>query len=153
MNKTKTIFDDWADPMKFSTMSVGYPEIMDRFKKSLEDSSKVMQSNWPPYNIKKTADNKYVIELAVAGFPQSSLDVEVASGVLTITGKADKTDENVTYEHQGIAARDFIRKFSLIDQVEVKSADLTNGMLSIWLDMITPEENKVKVDIKTKDKS
>ena len=107
---------------------------------------------YPPYNIVKVDDNKYVIEMAVAGFGKQNIDIEMSNNTLTIKGglNLDQLDpaNPVTYLYKGIADRSFTRKFSLADTVEVKNAELVNGMLKLWLENIIPEEKKPKkIDI------
>jgi molecular chaperone IbpA len=101
---------------------------------------------YPPYNIVKIDDNKYAIEMAVAGFGKNNIDIEMADGVLTIKGNIQFDSDRIgpQYVHKGIAERDFVRKFSLADSVVVKNAELINGMLQVWLENIIPEEKKPK---------
>jgi molecular chaperone IbpA len=111
-------------------------------------------TNWPPYNIVKTDDNNYTIELAVAGFGKHNLDIELANNTLVVKGgytvdELDHVDNPVQYIWRGIADRMFTRKFTLADSVEVKNAEYINGMLKIFLENVVPEEKKPKkVDIK-----
>lgn len=101
-------------------------------------------SGYPHYNIQKTEDYKFVIEMALAGFDKKDIEVEVADGVLTIKSIKDKdtgvTDEYTLYK--GISKRNFTRKFTLADDIVVNDAVLENGMLSISLERIIPEEKK-----------
>jgi molecular chaperone IbpA len=105
---------------------------------------------YPPYNIVKVDDNKYVIEMAVAGFGKNNLEIEVANSTLTVKGgltvddMAEETVNPVSYIYKGIADRAFTRKFTLADTVEVKNAELVNGMLKLWLENIIPEDKKPK---------
>lgn len=100
-------------------------------------------SGYPPYNIEVTGENRYGITLAVAGFELHELDIQVERSVLTVRGKkADDTKEERKYLHQGIATRNFERKFSLADHVEVTGAQLNNGLLSIHLVREIPEAMK-----------
>lgn len=100
-------------------------------------------TGYPPYNIEVTGENRYNISLAVAGFDESELNIEVEKGVLTISGKKSAADkEERRYLHQGIATRGFERKFSLADHVEVTGASLKNGLLSVNLVKEIPEEMK-----------
>ena len=104
-------------------------------------------SGFPPYNIQKTEDYKFVIEMALAGFDKKDISVEVADGVLTIKSIKDKdtgaTDEYTLYK--GISMRNFTRKFTLADDIVVNDAVLENGMLSILLERIIPEEKKPRM--------
>ena len=101
-------------------------------------------SGFPPYNIQKTEDFKFEIEMALAGFDKKDITVEVAEGVLTIKSIKDKdtgaTDEFTLYK--GISKRNFTRKFTLADDIVVNDAKLENGMLTISLERIVPEEKK-----------
>lgn len=99
---------------------------------------------YPPYNIEKTGDNDFRIELAVAGFSEETLDIESKEGVLTVTGKTDATEDGEKREflHRGIAERSFIRRFQLADHVIVKGAELQNGLLRINLERQLPEAMK-----------
>ncbi len=99
---------------------------------------------YPPYNIERTDENKYRISIAVAGFAEKDLNVEVRDGVLSVVGKQDETQkaEKPGFLYQGIAGRAFDRRFQLADHVEVKGAKLENGLLHIDLERSVPEEKK-----------
>ena len=101
-------------------------------------------SGFPPYNIQKTEDFKFEIEMALAGFDKKDISVEVAEGVLTIKSIKDKdtgaTDEYTLYK--GISKRNFTRKFTLADDIVVNGAELKDGMLTISLERIVPEAKK-----------
>ncbi len=99
---------------------------------------------YPPYNIEQSADddNAYAIELAVAGFGDSDLDIEVKEGQLVIVGKKETNDANRKFLHRGIAERGFIRRFQLADHVVVTGANLKNGLLRIELKRELPEAMK-----------
>ena len=100
-------------------------------------------SGYPPYNIEALAENRYQISVAVAGFEDHELDIEVERGVLTVRGrKAD--DENKQYLHKGIAFRSFERKFNLADHVQVEGANLKNGLLVVDLLKVIPEQMKAR---------
>jgi molecular chaperone IbpA len=100
--------------------------------------------SYPPYNIQRTDENHYRISLAVAGFAEKDLDVEVKEGVLTVQGKreAEKPTPERHYLYQGIAGRSFERRFQLAENVEVRGARLENGLLHIDLERVVPEEKK-----------
>lgn len=116
----------------------------DRLGPLLETAMRTEQAStvYPPYDIEVLDENRYVITIAVAGFDRAELDIQVERGVLTVNGKkaSDKTSRN--YLHQGIARRAFERKFNLADHVEVTSADLNNGLLTISLLKEIPEAMK-----------
>ena len=100
--------------------------------------------SYPPYNIERTDENHYRISLAVAGFGEKELSVEVRDGVLSVQGKREEkeTAEPKHYLYQGIAGRSFERRFQLAENVEVKGAGLENGLLHIELERMVPEEKK-----------
>ena len=131
---------------------IGFDNMFDRFEK-LQANMIQQSNNYPPYNIKKVEENKYVIELAVAGLGRQDLELELQDSVLTIKGNTtlDTVLEDgidVTYLHKGIANRNFNRKFTLADNVEIKNAQFINGMLKVWLESIIPESKKPKkIDI------
>src|SRR5215471_6967571 len=98
--------------------------------------------SYPPYNIERTAENHYRISLAVAGFAEKDLTVEVKEGVLSVLGKRETDKEETVpkhFLHQGIAGRSFERRFQLAENVEVKGAQLENGLLHVDLERIVPE--------------
>lgn len=99
---------------------------------------------YPPYNIEKTGDDQYRIQMAVAGFAQDDLDITVENGTLIVRGNKTKetSDEGKTYLHRGIATRAFEQRFQLAEHVEVKEARVDNGMLSVELQREIPERLK-----------
>lgn len=97
---------------------------------------------YPPYNIERSDENNYRITIAVAGFAEKDLGVEVKDNVLTVTGKREGEAEKTAYLHQGIAGRAFERQFQLAQHVVVKGARLENGLLHVDLERIVPEEKK-----------
>ena len=107
-------------------------------------SHQAESSGFPPYNIQKIEDFKFEIEMALAGFDKKDISIEVAEGVLIIKSIKDKdkgaTDEFTLYK--GISQRNFTRKFTLADDIIVNDAKLENGMLTIELERIVPEEKK-----------
>lgn len=131
---------------------IGFDSMFDRFEKLSADLIQ-NTNNYPPYNIKKVEDNKYVIEMAVAGFGKQDLELELQDSTLTVKGNTTldtvlKDGIDVTYLHKGIANRNFTRKFTLADTVEIKNAQFINGMLKVWLENIIPESKKPKkIDI------
>lgn len=122
--------------------SIGY----DRFGSLLDAAFQTEKTSagYPPYNIEVVGDDKYSITLALAGFNESELDIQVENGVLTVTGKKQANDEPRNFLHQGIANRSFERKFNLADHVEVVNADLANGLLTVSLVKEVPEAMKPK---------
>jgi len=122
--------------------SVGFDRFNDLFESALRSES---GSSYPPYNVEKHGDDQYRIVVAAAGLQEEDLELQVERGVLTVTGgKREKAGEGVTFLHQGIAQRAFKLSFRLADHIEVRGASLKNGLLSIELVRIVPEEAKPK---------
>ena len=102
-------------------------------------------TNYPPYNIVKETEDRFAIEVAVAGFSEGEVSIELENRVLTIAGnKIHDLDNPKEYLHRGISSRNFVREFTLAEHVEVKSAINENGVLTIELERIVPEEHKPK---------
>ena len=128
---------------------IGFETLFDRLGKIEQKPA----SNYPPYNIIKMADDSYVIELALAGFDEKDLNVELHDGILTISANVGDPEDETQYLHKGIAARSFVRKFTLADTIEIEDASLGNGMLRIALKNVIPEEKKPrKIPISTSQK-
>jgi molecular chaperone IbpA len=107
--------------------------------------------SYPPYNIERVGENDYRISMAVAGFSEGDLDIEVKEHTLSIRGEKRIEQENSTYLHRGIAARSFERRFQLADYVVVKGASLENGLLHVDLVRELPEAMKPRtIEITTK---
>lgn len=143
---------EYYDPFTFSKSLLPSSIGFDTLFKNLEAAQRQITKaalNYPPYNIKKVSENKYVIELAVAGFGKHDLDVEMKDGTLTIKGNTTldtltRDGVDIAYLYKGIADRAFTRQFSLADTVEIKNAELINGMLKIWLENIIPDAKKAR---------
>lgn len=136
----------------FDKVFVGFDDQFNRMAKIHDDLTKSIP-NYPPYNIKKTGDNTYVIELAVAGFAKQDIEIELADGKMLIKGNvhSDDSDSADSFLFRGIANRAFTRTFALDDQIEVKDAEMFNGMLKVFLERIIPEHKKPKkVEVKEK---
>lgn len=116
----------------------------DRMANLLDNLSRTEQSqpSYPPYNIELTGEDKYRITMAVAGFEQSELNIEVNQNNLTVSANKQPDDSARTYLHQGIAARSFERRFQLADHVQVTTASFENGLLHIDLVREIPEAMK-----------
>ncbi|MBY5993526.1 Hsp20 family protein [Ferrimonas balearica] len=114
----------------------------DRFAKVMDEAMRVEQGGFPPYNIELVEQDKYRISMAVAGFTQEELDIEVEGDTLRIEGTKAKADEPRQFLHQGIAERNFKRRFRLADHVKVVGADLQNGLLHVELERELPEALK-----------
>lgn len=141
-------FDSIKD---FDKFYVGFDEQFNKLAKIHDDITKNIP-NYPPYNIKKTDENTYVIEIAVAGFSKSEIEVEFVDDKLVVRGNSSDDNDATDWLYKGIAARNFTRTFALNDQIEIKGADLVNGMLKIALERIIPEHKKPK-KIEVSDKS
>jgi len=114
----------------------------DRLADLLDSASSEAASGYPPYNIERTGENTYRIEIAVAGFKADDLALEVKENLLTVQGRKGSTDEAKRYLHRGLAERSFERRFQLADFVVVQDAELANGLLSISLKRELPEALK-----------
>jgi molecular chaperone IbpA len=114
----------------------------DRVFNLLDTMGKTETGGYPPYNIESVGEDDYRITLAVAGFGENDVDVELHENRLTVTGKRGESDENRTFLHQGIAGRSFERQFQLAEHVKVVGASLVNGLLNIDLQREIPEAKK-----------
>lgn len=117
--------------------TVGFDRLAQMLASRVEDTA-----TWPPYNIEKTGESAYRVTLAVAGFGEGDLDLNVENGVLTVRGKSKAGNESAQFLHRGIAGRGFERRFQLADYVEVKAASLENGLLHVDLAREIPEAMK-----------
>ena len=114
----------------------------DRLAQLLETASVDAASGYPPYNIERTDENAYRIEIAVAGFRSDELNIEVKENLLTVQGRKTANDDQRRFLHRGLAERDFERRFQLADYVLVNEAKLADGLLSISLKRELPEALK-----------
>ena len=136
---------NFGDLEKILGFSVGFDSMFDRWE-SVFDFNTVNNTNYPPYNIRREGDEKYFIELAIAGLNEDDLEVSLQSQVLNIRSKKESDQEpEDNYVHRGIAKRQFEREFTLSDDIVVKGCDLTNGMLTIELERIIPEEKRARL--------
>ncbi|MDP7367959.1 MAG: Hsp20 family protein [Candidatus Pacebacteria bacterium] len=154
-------FRDWPSLGNFNTKdmglwTVGFDKVVEQLESAHNQLGKYIPG-YPPYNIKKTGDDTYVIELAIAGFSKSEVEVNVEGDTLRITGKSESVDETdeekgLGFLYKGISNREFTRAYTLADHVEVKHAEMVNGLLKVFLENVIPESKKpTKVDIKGKD--
>ena len=120
--------------------TVGFDQIADMMDRVLTDSQSA--PSYPPYNIEKTADDAWRISIAVAGFAEDDLSVEVRENALFVSAKKAEEADDKTYLHRGIAMRAFERRFALADHVRVSGASHVNGMLHIDLVREVPEALK-----------
>ena len=135
------------DLTPFYRNSVGFNQLFDRITNNIDVAT---HQNYPPYNIIRTGEELYVIEIAAAGFVKADMKIEYENGILTVTGNqpklVDGEDEanGIEYLHKGISGRNFERTFNLAEHVEVKGATVTDGILRINLERVVPEALKPK---------
>ena len=130
-----------GDLERFMGLSVGFDTMFNR----LMNFPTQQDSGYPPYNIRKVDEYNYVIELALAGFSESDIEVEVKDGTLSVRSKEDKNTDESQYVHRGIARRSFSRTWTLSDDMIVKGAEFNNGLLNISLEKVVPEEKKPRL--------
>jgi molecular chaperone IbpA len=138
----KQVYLNSLDIPQIQRFAVGFDRMFDELART---AGTLNGTNYPPYNIIRVSENEYEIEVAVAGFSEDELDVEMQNGELFVRGES-KADDTRTgnYIHQGIAARNFTRTFALADNVEVKGAVVKNGILTVKLEVFVPEHEKPK---------
>ena len=144
----------FSDLAKFDKYFVGSDKFLAKVQETMDlVANSAASAGYPPFNLKKTDDNVYVIEMAVAGFGKNDIELTLEDNKLKIAGQttvdtlvADGVDQ--TFLHKGISDRPFERTFSLADNVVVNNAQYINGLLKIWLEHIIPEDKKPKkIDI------
>lgn len=142
-NKALSIFN------QLRPVTIGFDNVFDHFERMFEDDFRGLAvPNFPPYNIVKTGKNSYDVELALAGYSKKDIDVSLEDGVLTI--KSVKSEEEKEVEdnngvlHQGIAKRFFSKAFTIADDVEVKGAELKDGLLKVSMERVVPEHKKAR---------
>ena len=129
-----------GDLERFMGLSIGFDSLFDRIPTVAQQDN-----GYPPYNIRKVDDYIYVIEIALAGFSERDIEVEVADGVVSVRSKEDKDTAEAEYVHRGIARRSFARKWTLSDDMIVQGAEFLNGLLNIKLEKVVPEEKKPRM--------
>lgn len=139
----------------FDRFFLGFDNQFDRLSK-LHDELTRNIPNYPPYNIKKIGDNKYIIEMAVAGFSKTDIEIILEDNKLVIKGKHNDADNetthDTTYLFKGLAERAFTHTFSVSDTIEIQNAELINGILKIFMENIIPEHKKPrKIEVGTKE--
>ena len=151
-NKALSIFN------QLRPLSVGFDDVFDHFESMFDSPGTFIGSSYPPYNLVKTGTHKFDIEIALAGFNKKDIEVTSENNMLTIESKvksvvndsvgADaKKDEEMI--HKGISKRYFKRSFTIADDVEVKGAELKDGLLKVSMEKIIPDAKKLKtIDIK-----
>jgi molecular chaperone IbpA len=122
--------------------AIGFDQMFEQLNRTFANSK--TDGNYPPHNVVQIDETHYVIEVAVAGFADDEIDVELKENVLTVKGEQSGNRDEVTYLHKGISNRNFVRSFPLAEHVEVRGATVRNGILSIDLEQIVPDEQKAK---------
>ena len=138
-SKTLSLFDNFN---QLTPYAVGFDRQFNRLNDYVAHQQ--TSTGFPPYNIRKEGDLNHVIEMALAGFSKDDIEIEVAQGVLTIKSMKENENDDETI-HRGISYRKFNRKFTLADDIVVNDAKLENGLLTINLEQIIPEEKKPKL--------
>ena len=144
-----TYLNPLLDFRKFDPFTVGFDDVF----KDLQDMAKNIKTvSYPPYNIKQVSENQYVIEMAVAGFAKSDIEVTLEGNKLVVKGKAADDDKEENFLFKGIANRNFSREFKINDKIEIENAELANGMLKIWLqNMVKAQELIKKIPLTAKE--
>jgi molecular chaperone IbpA len=145
-------YEEGCDLMRTLDFSPLYRSVVgfDRLASLLETAATEAASGYPPYNIERTGDNAYRIEIAVAGFKPEELNIEVKENLLTVQGRKAANDDQRRFLHRGLAERNFERRFQLADYVVVADAALADGLLSISLRRELPEALKPRrIEINT----
>ena len=140
MVRTLSLLDNFN---QLTPYAVGFDRVFDTLNRYVDNN--VNSTGFPPYNIQKVGDFKYQIDMALAGFSKDDIEVEVSDGTLSVrSDKKEEPEDEFTY-HRGISYRKFERKFTLADDLVVNGAKLDNGMLTIDLERIVPEEKKPRL--------
>jgi molecular chaperone IbpA len=153
MTSTNLLFPQWTSLSKsLDPFSVGFDDVVNQIRDISETVAKA-SPGYPPYNIKQVKENKYVIEMAVAGFAKTDIEVTLEGSKLVIKGATvESSEDDSSYIYKGIANRNFNRSFTLADKVEIKDAEIANGMLRVWLEnMVKVQDAVKKITVKTKD--
>jgi len=145
-NKALSIFN------QLRPVTIGFDNVFDHFERMFEDDFRGLSvPNFPPYNIVKTGKNTYDIELALAGYNKKDIEVTLEEGILSIISvkpaEEKEVEDNEGILHQGIATRHFSKAFTIAEDVEVKGAELKDGLLKVSLEKIVPEHKKPKTII------
>lgn len=122
--------------------AIGFDSVFEDLNRTFTNTK--TEGNYPPHNVVKIDDTHYVIEVAVAGFAEDEIDLELKDNALTVRGEQSKNEDEVEYLHKGISARNFVRTFPLAEHIEVRGATVKNGILAVALEQVIPEEDKPK---------
>lgn len=128
---------------KLTPYAVGFDRVFDNLNRYVDNNQQ--SHGFPPYNIRKDGDFNYVIEMALAGFGKKDIEIEVSDGTLSVRSTKENETDNDSQLYRGISFRKFDRKFTLSEDIVVFGAKLENGMLTIDLERIVPEEKKPRL--------
>jgi molecular chaperone IbpA len=128
---------------KLTPYAVGFDRVFDNLNRYVDNNQQ--SHGFPPYNIRKDGDFNYVIEMALAGFGKKDIEIEVSDGTLAVRSIKENEADNEDQIYRGISYRKFDRKFTLSEDIVVNGATLENGMLTINLERIVPEEKKPRL--------
>ena len=141
VSKSISLFDNFN---QLTPYAVGFDRVFDQLQNYVDNNKS--SSGYPPYNIQKHGELDFNIQMALAGFSKEDIEVEVADGVLTVRSVKESDNEADEWTlHRGISYRKFNRKFTLADDIVVNDAKLENGLLTIELEQIVPEEKKPRL--------
>ena len=138
-SRALSLFDNFN---QLTPYAVGFDRVFDQLNRYVDNNA--TSTGFPPYNIRKEGDYNYVIELALAGFGKEDIEVEVADGTLSVRSVKENSEDDSTV-YRGISYRKFERKFTMADDIIVTGAKLENGMLTVDLERVIPEEKKPRL--------
>ena len=127
-------------PLAHTTL--GFERFFDDVEKLLASDVAKVSTSFPPHNIIKLDESRYIVELAVAGFSKNEIEISVEDGTLTVKGEKQEKESSVQYLHKGIGTRSFTKSLTIADTVEVKGAEFKDGILRIGLENVIPEHKK-----------
>ena len=139
-NKALSLFDNFNH---LAPYAVGFDRVFDTLNRYSDNN--IQSTGFPPYNIRKEGDYTYVIEMALAGFGKKDIEIEVSDGTLSVRSTKENETDSDSQLYRGISFRKFDRKFTLSEDIVVQGASLENGMLTINLERIVPEEKKPRL--------
>jgi molecular chaperone IbpA len=138
-SRALSLFDNFN---QLTPYAVGFDRVFDTLNRYVDNNA--TSTGFPPYNIRKEGEYSYVVEMALAGFGKKDIEVEVAESTLSIRSVKENEEDDST-QYRGISYRKFERKFTLADDLVVKDAKLENGMLTIDIERVVPEEKKPRL--------
>ena len=127
-------------PLHHNTL--GFERFFEDVERLLKDDPQSKSGNFPPHNIIKLDENRYVVELAVAGFTKEEIEIAIEEGNLSVRGEKKDKDANLNYIHRGIGTRSFTKSFTVADTIEVRGAEFKDGILRIGLENVIPDHKK-----------